>query len=89
MDINVIVTGVLLVLSFTACVVAARCIEKAREHRAEAASMLAEARDKRADALRINAETASLLAYAPISADEARRIYADLTGPRRSEAGVK
>lgn len=52
MDINVIFTGVLLVLSFIACLVAARGIEKAREHRAEAASILTEARAMNEDTKR-------------------------------------
>lgn len=89
MDINVIVGVAAFLLAALLAWIAILLFEKALEHRAEAANMLAEARDERADALRINAETASMLAHAPISADEARRVYADLAGSRQAEAGVK
>ncbi|SDQ04955.1 hypothetical protein [Leucobacter chromiiresistens] len=89
MDINVIAGVAAFLIAALLLRLATHRYEKALEHRAEAANMLAEARDERADAVRINAETAGMLAHAPISADEARRIYADLADPRRAEAGVK
>ena len=87
--INVIASVAAYLLAALLVWIATRRLEKAIEHRAEAANMLAEARDERADALRINAETASMIAHATISADEARSIYADLADPRQAEAGVK
>ncbi|MEJ6489755.1 hypothetical protein PQI23_08480 [Leucobacter sp. USCH14] len=89
MDINVIAGVATYLIAALLLWLATHRLEKALEHRAEAANMLAEARDERADALRINAETASMIAHAPISADQARRVYADLADSCQAEAGVK